>query len=356
MRDVAVVSFAQSAMVRESIAQNDVEILMPVVADAVERSGIAKREIGFTISGTCDYLQGAPFAFVSALDAVGAWPPIIESHVEMDGAWALYEAWVRLQHGDLDSALVYCAGKSSMGRLDEILALQLDPYFVAPLWPDPVSLAALQARAMLDAGACTEKDMASVAARSRARAASNPHAQVAGDADVDALLAEPYVASPLRRHDCPPITDGAAAVVLAAGDLARSVCDRPAWIRGIDHRVETHSLGARDLTTSPSARMAGERAGVGRAGAERGAVDVAELHAPFTHQELILREALGLDGGVDVNPSGGALCANAMMVAGLVRFGEAASRIHDGSAARAVAHATSGPCLQQNLVAVLEGD
>jgi acetyl-CoA acetyltransferase len=56
-----------------------------------------------------------------------------------------------------------------------------------------------------------------------------------------------------------------------------------------------------------------------------------------------------------VNPSGGALAANPMMSAGLIRIGEAAQRIWSGDADRAVAHATSGHCLQQNLVAVLEG-
>src|SRR6266536_2595985 len=112
MRDVAVVSFAQSPAVRRAEGINEVEILMPVVAEAVERSSIPRKEIGFTVSGSCDYLAGAPFSFVSALDAVGAWPPIIESHVEMDGAWALYEAWVRLQVSDIDSALVYACGKS----------------------------------------------------------------------------------------------------------------------------------------------------------------------------------------------------------------------------------------------------
>ena len=56
-------------------------------------------------SGSLDYLQGGPFAFVAGLDAVGAWPPIRESHVEMDAAWALYEAWVAIQTGEVDSAL-----------------------------------------------------------------------------------------------------------------------------------------------------------------------------------------------------------------------------------------------------------
>jgi acetyl-CoA acetyltransferase len=295
-------------------------------------------------------LQGQPFAFVMALDAAGAWPPIAESHVEMDGAWALYEAWVKIQTGGADTALVYSFGKSSPGDLPEVLSRQLDPYVLAPLWPDAVSLAALQARAWLEKKGRSERDLAEVAVRSRRSAKANPNATLSGDFEVAKLLAEPYLVAPLRRHDTPPICDGAAAVVLAAGDVARRVCKRPAWIRGIDHRVDAHALGARDLTESPSTRLAGERAGVGRA-----AVDVAELHAPFAHQEWILRDALGLGAGVDVNPSGGALCANPMMAAGLIRIGEAARRISEGSAQRAVAHATSGPCLQQNLVCVLEG-
>jgi acetyl-CoA acetyltransferase len=285
------------------------------------------------------------------LEAVGAWPPISESHVEMDGAWALYEAWVRLQHGDIDTALVFGSGKSSPGVPAEIYPLQMDPYTLTPLGVDPVSLAALQARAMLDAGRITEREMAETAARSRRAAEDNPYAQVKGDADVDALLAEPYVTAPLRRHDLPPISDGACAIVLATAEKAKALTDRPVWIRGIDHRIEAHQPGMRDLTQSPSTRLAGERAGVGEA-----QVDVAELSATFSHQEKLLVEALGLDGGVVVNPSGGPLAANPVMATGITRFAEAARAIDARGAHRAVAHATSGQCLQQNMVAVLEGE
>jgi len=141
-----------------------------------------------------------------------------------------------------------------------------------------------------------------------------------------------------------------AAVILAAGDTARELCDRPAWIRGIDHRIEPHSLGARDLTTSASTRKAAEMAGVAD-----GPVDIAEVMAPFTHQEAIVVESLGLGPDTLVNPSGGALAANPIMAGGLLRIGEVAQRISRGDAARGVAHATAGPCLQQNLVCVLEG-
>ena len=347
MREVAVVSFAQAPNVRRNVEHNEVEILSPVVREAMGRSGIPKADIGFTCSGSSDYLAGQPFSFVTALDAVGAWPPIRESHVEMDGAWALYEAWVRLQHGDIDSALVYAYGKSSPGDIREILSLQLDPYYLAPLWPDAVDVAALQARALLDATDFTERDFAAVAARNRSNAKSNPNSQLAGDFDADELLSSDYLVSPLRKHDCPPISDGAAVIVLAVGDLARNVCERPAWISGIDHRIEAHGLGVRDLTTSPSTTLAAENAGM------NGNIDIAELHAPFTHQELILREALGLSESVSINPSGGALAANPVMVTGLIRIGEAAQRLIDGDAKTALAHATSGPCLQQNLVCLM---
>jgi acetyl-CoA acetyltransferase len=349
MRDVAIVSFAQAPSKRRETSRNEVEILMPVVAEAVKQSGIAKREIGFTCSGSCDYVAGQPFAFVSALDAVGAWPPISESHVEMDGAWALYEAWLKIQTGQADSALVYSFGKSSMGDPAAVLNLQLDPYYVAPLGVDAVSLEALAARQLLESGRTSERALAAIAARSRRDAKANPNAQVKGDFEVEKLLAEPYFVSPLRKHDLPPISDGAAAIVIASADVAKRVCKRPAWIRGIDHRIEVQALGLRDLTRSASTRIAGEKAGV-----RAGAVDVAELHAAFTHHEPILRDALGLGDAVRVNPSGGALAANPIMVTGLLRIGEAARRVIDGSARRAVAHATSGPCLQQNLVCVLE--
>jgi acetyl-CoA acetyltransferase len=80
------------------------------------------------------------------------------------------------------------------------------------------------------------------------------------------------------------------------------------------------------------------------------------LHAPFTHQEILLRETLGLGDGVAINPSGGALCGNPMFAAGLARIGMAAQAVMSGQAQRALGHATSGPALQQNLVCVLSGE
>ena len=350
-RDVAIVATAQRPFERHTLLTS-VELIAPTIADALRRAGLGRQEVGFWCHGSCDYMSGQPFSFVSAVDAIGAWPPIVESHVEGDGALALYEAWIKIQAGECDTALVFANGKTTAGPIDRILTLQLDPYMVAPLWPGAAAIAAVQARACLDAGVLSEMAMAEVVARSIAGGIANPNVGWGQAVTVSELLDRPYITQPLRAHDCGLPVDGAVAVVLAAGDAARRLCARPAWIRGIDHRIDAQRFGVGPLTASSSAAIAARHAGVAD---DR--VDVAELSAPFSHQELLLTAALGLDPArTDINPSGGALCANPQMAAGLLRFAEAADRVHSGSADRAVAHSTSGPCLQQNLVAVLEGD
>ena len=349
MTDVAVIGFAQSPVDRanDAATTNGVEMLVPIFAEVLQSTGLTKDDIGFWCSGSSDYLAGRAFSFVSAVDAIGAVPPVAVSHVEMDAAWALYEAWVKILIGDADIALAYGFGKSSAGDLRRVLALQLDPYLLAPLWPDSVSIAALQARLGIEAGLWTEAQMADVAARNRAAAVANPQAQLSGEVSAEKLLGQPYVAEPLRAHDCAPVGDGAAVVILASAERASELCQRPAWISGFEHRIDSAALGARDLTAAPSAAEAARAAG----GA---GVDTAELHAPFTHQEILLRGALGLGDDVRVNPSGGVLCGNPMFAAGLARIGSAAQEIMSGRAGRALAHATSGPALQQNLVCVME--
>src|SRR5215813_6015167 len=133
----AIVGFGQAANVRNSPGTtNGVEMLVPVFAQVLRATGLSKNDIGFWCSGSSDYLAGRAFSFVSAVDAIGAFPPVMESHVEMDAAWALYEAWVKILTGEAETALAYGFGKSSAGTLRRVLALQLDPYLVAPLWPD----------------------------------------------------------------------------------------------------------------------------------------------------------------------------------------------------------------------------
>ena len=297
MRAVAVVGFVHSDLDPVS-AFDEVELTQQVCSKLREQFGLSQQDIGFTVSGSCDFLSGRPFSFVSALDGVGAFPPIRESHVEMDGAFALYEAWVRLQHGDIDTALVYAFGQPSQADLNRVLGMQLDPHWAAPLGLDEEAVCGLQARA-------------------------------AG------------VVEPLQRV---PQRDGAAAVLLAAGERARELSDQPAWIRAIDHRIDASELGQRSLDDLPSARRAAARINL----AEQ-ALDGAELHASFAHQLPMLQRALGLAPDTPINRGQSSSC-DVCMVSGLLRLGEAATAVMTGQATCMLGHAGAGPALQQNLL------
>ena len=212
---------------------------MPIFAELFEQTGWTKADIGFWCSGSSDYLAGRSFSFVSAVDAIGALPPVNESHVEMDAAWALYEAWVKIQTGEVDTALVYGFGKSSAGVLRRTLAMQLDPYTMTPLWPDTVSIAGLQARQGIEHGLWDEKALAEVR-RGRASATDNENAIRKG-------ATRRGRTSPRR---CTP-TRCAAPTARRSPTGPRRSCSRPptapvrqaradaaAWITGFEHRID----------------------------------------------------------------------------------------------------------------------
>jgi acetyl-CoA acetyltransferase len=209
----------------------------------------------------------------------------------------------------------------------------------------------------------TDRDLAEVAARNRAAGARNSEAQVHEAASADELARTPWVVEPLRAGYLPPVGESAVCLILAAEGKAEKMCERPAWIHGVDQRTELQTLGARDISRSAGARLASEKA-LAMAGLDgAGTADVIELSAATPVEEMILLEAMGLNPRAPrpkVNPSGGALCGNPLMMTGLIRLGEAFRQLSGRAAKhavqgarRAITHATQGHCLQQNLVFVL---
>jgi acetyl-CoA acetyltransferase len=340
------------------------EMLYPVVREALAQCGVTRDDIDYQTAGSADYIDGRPFGFVAALDVMGTWPPRQDSHLEMDAAFAAYYAWVRMQAGECDSALVVGYGKVSEGQPERILNLQLDPYYLAPLGLGPMSTSALQASAYMARSGATDRDLAEIAARNRAAGAKNPAAQVREAASADALQRTPWTVEPLREGYVPPIGESAVCVLLAAEGKAEKMAKQPAWIHGADQRAEMQSLGARDLSRSASARLATEKALAMAGLASANEVEVIEMLAANPVEEMILREAMGLppkgDSTPAINPSGGPIAGHPLMMTGLIRLGEAFKQISgtaDGhgvaNVRRAIAHASQGHCLQQNLTFVL---
>ena len=363
LRNVALVGFAQLPVVARDEHRMSTEMLYPVVREALERVGVTRDAIDYQVSASADYLDGRPFGFVAALDVMGSWPPRQDLHLEMDGSFAAYYAWLKIQTGEVDTAIVCGHGKTSEGEPERVLNLQLDPYYQAPLGLTPTATAALQASAYQARTGATDADFAAVAARNRTAGARNPDNQVRESATADEMRRTPWVVEPLRRGYLPPVGESATCLVMAAEGKAEQLCERPAWIHGVDHRSELQSIGARDLSHSAGAARAAERAfkmaGIGSARD----VDLVELLATNPAEELIVCEALGVNARAAapvVNPSGGALCGHPIMSTGLTGLGEgfrqlagqAGERAGPG-ARRAVAHAAQGHCLQQNVVWVL---
>jgi acetyl-CoA acetyltransferase len=363
LRNVAIVGFAQLPVVARDLHRTSPEMLYPVVRQALADCGIERDAIDFQIAGSVDYMDGRPFGFVAALDVMGSWPPRLDLHLEMDAAFCAYYAWLRMQAGDCDTAIVVGHGKTSEGDPRRVMNLQLDPYYQAPLGLEPIATAALQASAYMARTGIGDRDLAERAARARSAGARQPNNQLREACTAETLQRTPWAVSPLRQGYLPPVGESATCLVLAAEGRAEALCDRPVWIHGVDHRTELQTLGARDLTRSASTQLAAERA-FAMAGLERAAdVDIVEVFAVTPVEELIVLEALGLDPQASrpvVNPSGGPLCAHPIMSTGALRLGETfhqlsgrAAQREVAGARRAIAHATQGHCLQHNLVWVL---
>jgi acetyl-CoA C-acetyltransferase len=104
--------------------------------------------------------------------------------------------------------------------------------------------------------------------------------------------ANPMIAWPLRLFDCSPITDGAAAVLLVADELARDFTDHPIYITGSGQASDYALHDRPDLTTLSAAKKAGQIA-YEMAGVSPGDIRLAEVHDCFTIAEVIAGEDLG---------------------------------------------------------------
>jgi acetyl-CoA C-acetyltransferase len=194
-------------------------------------------------------------------------------------------------------------------------------------WDFPLGLVApanfaLHGARYLHESPATREHFAMVAVKNHFHGLTNPKAQMRFEVSIEKVLNAPMVAEPFGLYDCTPQSDGAAAVLLCAEDLADRYTDRPVWVRGtglgLDRVMHQHK---RDMTSFPPTIKAAQRA-YSMAGIEPADIDVAEVHDCFTGIELINYEDLGfcekfgaakliesgdtyVGGVLPVNPSGG---------------------------------------------------
>lgn len=153
---------------------------------------------------------------------------------------------------------------------------------------------ALLARRYLHEFDATEEDLARIAVKNHANAALNPRAQYRTEVDLETVLGSDYVAPPLKLFDCAPVSDGAAAVLVASEAVADSLVDRSDQVRiaGTGAAANNIAVAERNLTRMEGAEAAATEA-YDQAGIGPDDIDLAEVHDAFTVVEALTAEAVG---------------------------------------------------------------
>ena len=375
-RRVAIVAVAQRGN-DDSVNKNVREISYEVTKDILNQVGMKREELGTIVSSSSDLWQGISCSNSVYFEAIGAYLKDSTKAAE-DGALGFIYGLMRVMSGHFDNALVHAITKSSeIPSLSTLTNLYADQFFQRPVGLDDVSAGAMQARLYMDKYKITEEQAAKVVVKNLGNAMNNPYAHKRGKVTVDEVLKSRVMAHPIKESDCATYSDGVCAMLLVSEERVKKLTNNPAWVKGVSWCVDHQFLGDRDLLEGmlrKTARKAYDMAGIKNPLKE---VDVAEICEPYSFQELMWYEQLGLckdgeggkmiDGGVTtmdgelpVNPSGGLLASNPYVARGLIRIAEAALQVMGKAGKRqvpgvkmALSHSTHGLAGQHHSVVIL---
>jgi len=377
MERVAIVGVGQTKYERQKKGDSFADMVFEATTRALRDAQMTIQDIDNVVTVSNDFWDGRTISSMAVMDACGAYEKNV-STVEGDGTFGVLYGMMRILSGSFGTTLVvaHCKGSESVSSL--ITNGMFDPIYQRALGLDAVTSSALQARAYMSKYGISEEQCAQVSVKNHGNAQNNPYAQLPMDISVKDVLASRILADPIKLLDASPISDGAAAVILAGEERAKRISQKPVWIKGIGHCADAYFLGDRDLAECPSLEAAAKRA-YGMAGITDPLreIDVAEVYDAFSYMELLWSEGLGfcgrgeggkfiqsgksqMKGELPINPSGGVLSAHPVLVAGLARVSECVLQLRGEAGARqvegaktAVAHGINGPCGQSHCVIVL---
>lgn len=376
MEPIAIVGVAQTRYEKRKKDKTFYDLVYEVTRDALADSGLTLADIDGVVTVSNDFWDGRTISGMAVGDAAGVHDKNV-STVSGDGTFGAAYGLMRALGGG-GTTLVVAHSKGSEGDPSLITNGMFDPIFQRLLGIDYVTSAALQCRRYLDAYGISEEQLAQVSVKNHANARNNPYAQLPLDLTVADVMTSRPIADPLKLLDCSPVSDGAAAVILAPAERVGKAKTRPVWIKGVAHCADEYVLGERDLADPKALRAAARRAfAVAGISDPAKGLDLVELYDAFTYMEPLWLEGLGvcapgqgasliekgittMDGPLPVNPSGGVLSAHPVLVAGLARIIEATLQLRGEAGARqvpgartALAHGINGPCGQSHCVWVL---
>jgi len=354
------------------------ELVFEVATMALEDAGIDITKIDNIVSVSSDFWDGRTISSMAIQDAAGAYGKDITT-VEGDGTFGALYGMMRILSGSYGTTLVVSHHKGSESNMNGITNTSFDPLVERKLGIDAVSSAAMQARRYMSKYGLQEEQFALVSVKNHGNAKRNPLAMLPMDITVEDVMSSPMLATPLKKLDCSPVTDGACAMVLAAERNAKKLTTsaKRVWLKGVGHCADAYRLGDRDLADTRALKKAAKTA-YDMAGAGPDDIDVAEVYDAFSYMELLWLEGLGFcDDGMaaeqlergsfnfincrmPVNPSGGRLSANPVQVAGLAEMAECVLQLRGDAGERqvegartALAHGINGLCGQSHCVWIL---
>ncbi|MEQ3553721.1 thiolase domain-containing protein [Pseudonocardia nematodicida] len=325
----SMIGWAHSAFGRAP--EPDVESLIAgVVGPALEHAGIGPGEVDGVFVGTFDgglSRQGFGGALVgAACPELAGTPAVRLENACATGSAALYGALDFVQSGRGRIALVVGAEKmthAASGVLnDALLSASYRNEEKAESFPGVFAVLAREYAARHGDPGDT---LAAIAAKNHRNGVDNPWAHLRTDLGYDFCRTpserNPLVADPLRRTDCSLVSDGAAAVVVAAPEVAAGAARAISW-RGRGAANDHLPLSRRGDVLELAGARAAHRAALAESGVDTGDLDLLETHDCFTVAELLQYEAFGLagpgggpalvaegaterTGALPVNPSGG---------------------------------------------------
>jgi acetyl-CoA C-acetyltransferase len=297
-RRVAVVGIGHSVFGNRRDA-NLPELAFEAMKPAIEDAGIAQKDVGFVSVGTAggwyeEFLPAVVIAEYAGLSGAG----LIRCEAACaSGSAAVATAYQAIANGQAEIAMAI--GIEKMTEVDILTSIELIGRAGYYLWEFHnfgmtfPAYYALHATAHMKKYGTTEEDLARVAVKNHKYGAMNPYAHFQRAIKVEDVLSSRVIAWPLKIFDCCPVSDGAAAVILASEDKAKDLSDTPVWIKGLGVSSGTANISKReDYSSLLSGRVAGERAYTA-AKVDPSRLDVATVHDCFTIAELLAYEDLG---------------------------------------------------------------
>jgi len=300
LRRVAVIGVGISKFgVRNDV--NVVELAFEAVKPALEDAGVSPKDIDYVPVGTVGvwYEEALPAVVIAEYTNLTTKGLVRCEAACASGSAALTAGYTAIASGLADLCLV--VGVEKMRELDTPTVMELIGRAGYYLWEFEnfgmtfPAYYAMHATAHMARYGTTEEDLALVAVKNHKYGALNPIAHFQKEITLDEALSSMVIAWPLKLYDCCPITDGAAAVVLASEEKVKELgVDTPVWIAGIGYSSDTANLSKRVDYVGLRSSVIAARQAYKMAKVSPDDLDVATVHDCFTIAEIMAYEDIGL--------------------------------------------------------------